>query len=50
MPINDANSCLQAKLVSVTMSPTLVVAAIFLAALLLFLLFQYDNVSSTVWL
>ncbi len=39
----------QAKLVSVSMSPTLVVAGIFLGALLLFLLFQYDEVATTVW-
>ncbi len=40
----------QAKLVSVSMSPALVVAGFFLGALMLFLLFQFDDASSTVWL
>ncbi|XP_064394658.1 uncharacterized protein LOC135341907 [Halichondria panicea] len=41
---------LSAKLVSVSMSPALVVAGFFLGAMLLFLLFQFDDASSTVWL
>lgn len=40
---------LSAKLVSVSMTPTLVVGGFFVGGLTMFLLFQFDNVSWTVW-